>query len=142
MYALTIFAKRRGDKGKFQAVYTYVIKVTSPMENCVEFPAVTSAWSGGVDNEILEPLGGTLLARETVDFAIKMPKGKVDPSGRLLTSSENFRRRFVRDYVEHQCRTLIWKLSCMRRVCVMYPFVLCIHKDRLVQLTRCSVLQP
>ena len=57
----------------------------------MEFPAVTSAWSGGVDNEILEPLGGTLLARQTVDFAIKMPSGKLDPSDSWCgLLSENF----------------------------------------------------
>ena len=76
IYALKIYAKPRGADGTFPNVYNYVIKVTSPMENCEEFPDVSTTWSGGVDNEILEPRNGTLPAKQTVEFAVKVPEGK------------------------------------------------------------------
>ena len=77
IYALKIYAKSRGAEGSLSNVYNYVIKVTTPMENCEEFPGVTGTWSGGVDNEILEPRNGTLPAKQTVEFAVKVPEGNL-----------------------------------------------------------------
>jgi len=77
IYALKIYAKSRGADGSLPNVYNYVIKVTSPMENCEEFPGVTSTWSAGVDNEILEPRSGTLPANQMMEFAVKVPEGKL-----------------------------------------------------------------
>ena len=77
MYALHVFAKSRGAEGTFPRVYNYVIKVTSPMENYEEFPGVFCIWSAGVDNEILEPRNGILPAKQTVEFAVKVPEGKL-----------------------------------------------------------------
>ena len=77
LYALKVYAKSRGADGSLLNVYNYVIKVATPMEHCEQFPGVSGAWSGGVDNELIEPRNGTLVAKQTVEFVAKIPEGNL-----------------------------------------------------------------
>ena len=74
-----MYAKSRdADGSSMPNVYNYVIKVATPMENCEQFPGVSVAWSGGVDNEIIKPRNGTLVAKQTLEFVAKIPEGNLD----------------------------------------------------------------
>ena len=70
-YALKIFAKELGTDGSYSHVYTCVLHVTLPTENCLPFPSTFLQWKP--DCDILEPTVKVLPTDSKIKFAAYVP---------------------------------------------------------------------
>ena len=78
LYALKLFAKSQDAEGSSMPnVYNYVVKVSSPKEDCLPFPEAYSTWNNLTDNEIIEPRNGMLPPHQSVKFVARIPTGKL-----------------------------------------------------------------